>query len=101
MRLHDVRAMLAESIVVDPDLTEAQRTGYQSGWQMAAATSTEELTESAISLAAECLHADRDGAASSQLLGFLAYQQSLILELSACLPTGNRLQRICPEATAK
>lgn len=101
MKLHDVRARLAGVDTSDPDLTEAQRTGYQSGWQLAAATPAEGLTESAISLAAECLNDDRDGATSSRLLGFLAYQQSLILELGAMLPTSNWLQHRFQTGQAK
>lgn len=89
MRQHDVRAMLAESIMIDPNLSEAQQAGYRTGWQLAAATPAEELAGCAINLVAEVMHDDRDGSTSSQLLGFLAYHQTLIQELSAGMPSGN------------
>ena len=101
MRQHDGGALLAESIIIDPGLSEAQQAGFQTGWQLAAATPTDELAESAINLVAEVMHGDRDGSTSSQLLGFLAYLQKLIQEISAEVPNVNagglvrRMNAVC------
>ena len=97
MRQHDGGALLAESIIIDPGLSEAQRAGFQTGWQLAASTPTDELAESAINLVAEVMHGDRDGSTSSQLLGFLAYLQRLIQEISAAC-RGGRVESPAPSA---